>query len=159
MRAWQIWNEPDIKTYWAPKPNLRAYVALLRVSYPAIKRADRHATVVAAGLPFPGTAEETSYLTKLYRAGARRLFDALALHPYAATAAGAFARLQAARMALVRRARPQLRLRELIHYGWRDDVYGPGPNWWGYHLGLFTQSLQPKPALSTFASAARRLDR
>jgi hypothetical protein len=201
VRAWQVWNEPNLAQYWAPKPNARAYVALLRATSSAIRLVDRRALVVMAGMPFLSPGAATRYYTQLYGDGVRGSFDALAVHPYSASVQGAEARVQAARavmnrfgdhrkgiwitewgwaggppnpyivnqagqranigafLAFMQRHRAQLGVRELIYFDWRDKVYGPGPSWWGYHLGLFTQGLRPKLALRAFTSAAQRLDR
>ena len=51
IRAWQIWNEPNLPAYWGGCPSARGYVALLRAAARAIKRIDRHAEVVTAGIP------------------------------------------------------------------------------------------------------------
>lgn len=80
--AWQIWNEPDLSGSWEPRPNLAAYVRLLKVTSVAIKRIDPHATVVTAGMPFYYPQDEVRDLSALYRHGARPYFDALAIHPY-----------------------------------------------------------------------------
>ena len=50
LRDWQIWNEPGQRFFWAPKPSAKGYVALLRASRKAIKKADPKARVVLAGL-------------------------------------------------------------------------------------------------------------
>ncbi len=78
IRAWQIWNEPSIAKYWSVQPYQAGYVRLLRAAHRALHAADRGATVVAAG--FPNRSWED--VAKLYRAGARRWMDAVALHPY-----------------------------------------------------------------------------
>ncbi len=78
VRAWQIWNEPNITRYWSTQPYAPGYVRLLRAARRAIRAADRRATVVLAGLPNRSWTE----VRRLYRAGARGHFDALALHPY-----------------------------------------------------------------------------
>jgi hypothetical protein len=77
IRAWEIWNEPEIPHYWRG-PWLHPYTKLLRLSYKAIKKEDRHATVVLAGLTF----RSWKFLGMLYRAGAKPYFDAVSLHPY-----------------------------------------------------------------------------
>jgi hypothetical protein len=81
VRAWQIWNEPNLTAYWLPKPSPSAYTALLRASYRAIKSVDPHATVVSAGMPFVSGVQ---FYASMYRDGARRYFNALAFHPYSA---------------------------------------------------------------------------
>jgi len=81
IRAWQVWNEPNLTRYWTPPARqdfARSYVKLLRAADRALERADPGARVILAGLP----NESWIALRKLYRAGARRHFDAVALHPY-----------------------------------------------------------------------------
>jgi hypothetical protein len=79
VRTWQIWNEPNITTFWPRQPFQPAYVALLRASHDAIKRADPGAKVVLAGMPNYSWQQ----LGKIYAIrGARRLFDVVAAHPY-----------------------------------------------------------------------------
>ena len=47
QRQWQIWNEPNIDTYWSsPRPFAARYVRLLRASYRALKAADPGSQVV-----------------------------------------------------------------------------------------------------------------
>ncbi len=82
---------------WEPRPDPAAYAHLLRAASRAIKRVDRHAFVVTAGMPFLDRQLETSFLSKMFRAGARGTFDALAIHPYAGSVAGAIHKLQVAR--------------------------------------------------------------
>jgi len=92
VRSWQIWNEPHLSYQWdvgePDNENLlwaKRYVALLRASHRAIKRRDRGAKVVLAGL----TGESWKELPKIYRAGGRRYFDIAALHPYTRVPKGA----------------------------------------------------------------------
>ena len=76
--SWQAWNEPDIGRYWQGDPWPPSYLKLLRAAYPAIKAVDPQAQVVLAGL----TNNSWLDLRSLYRLGARRWFDAAALHPF-----------------------------------------------------------------------------
>lgn len=92
VTAWQVWNEPNFRGYWNGHPNARQYVRFLKLTRRAIKRGDRHAKIVLAGLPetrlgVPGH----KFLPKLYRAGARRQFDVLSFHAYARNARGVLA--------------------------------------------------------------------
>lgn len=77
VRAWQIWNEPNLDRYWRGdwEP---AYVRLLEASHAAIRAADPGAKVVLAGMP------NYSWLAlqSLYRRGAGDFFDVVAVHPY-----------------------------------------------------------------------------
>jgi hypothetical protein len=78
VRAWQIWNEPNHDRYWSDQPYAAGYVRLARAARAAIKQADPGATVVAAG--FADRSWES--ITQIYRAGAKGVFDAIAIHPY-----------------------------------------------------------------------------
>jgi len=81
IRAWQIWNEPDLTHYW-PQPFARSYVDLLSASQTAIKRADPHAQVVLGALT--NTAwTEIRQIAKV--PGARGLFDVVAVNGYTST--------------------------------------------------------------------------
>lgn len=124
VRAWEIWNEPNLAQYWAPKPDLAAYVRLLKASSTAIKRVDRHATIVVAGMPFFNGPAESDYLTRLYRNGARGSFDALGLHTYSVTVSGALQRLQTAR-AVMNRFGDRRKGIWLTEWGWAGGPPNP----------------------------------
>ncbi len=77
IRAWQIWNEPNLDRYWRGDWET-GYLTLLRAAHAAVKGADPGAKVVLAGLPnFSWLA-----LGSLYRKGAAPFFDVVAVHPY-----------------------------------------------------------------------------
>lgn len=86
ITAWQIWNEPNLSAYWCNKPSAKQYVAMLRTVGRAINKVDRRAEIVAAGLPdsrLGGSVRLFGYLHQMYRAGAKRAFDTLAINSYA----------------------------------------------------------------------------
>ena len=78
IRAWQVWNEPNLSDYFSVQPFPKPYTRLLRAAHAAIKAADPGATVVMAGLANFSWKE----LEKLYRAKAKGLFDVAAVHPF-----------------------------------------------------------------------------
>src|SRR5919204_833315 len=79
VRAWQIWNEPNLSVYWTQQPFMRGYARLLNAAYAAIKAADRGATVVMAGLANFSWRD----LSRLFRkAGTKLRFDVAAVHPF-----------------------------------------------------------------------------
>ena len=78
IRAWQIWNEPNLRDFWSEQPFARSYVRVLRAASRGVRRADPGATVVLAGL----TKKSWLALRAIYEAGGGGLFDAVALHPY-----------------------------------------------------------------------------
>jgi hypothetical protein len=89
VRAWQVWNEPSLRAYWGGRPNARAYVKLLKAVNAGIKRFDRRAEVVTAGLPpskLRGAVPILRYIKQMYRAGGKRYFDTLAVNSYARNA-------------------------------------------------------------------------
>jgi hypothetical protein len=90
VHAYEIWNEPNLSSFWMPAPDAARYTQLLKLAYPAIKSADPGATVVSAGLSPGGTygtvtgtyTNPVTFLEQMYQHGARRYFDAVGWHPY-----------------------------------------------------------------------------
>lgn len=82
---WQIWNEPSAQPFWDPKPKVREYAKLVRLSSKAITGVDEDAYIVLAGLfgtPTVGI-DQPRFLRKLYKTPKiERHFDAVAIHPY-----------------------------------------------------------------------------
>lgn len=103
IRAWQVWNEPNLPVYWGGRPDASAYVRMLRAVGGALKRVDAGAQVVTAGLPDSRLGVPLlRYLKQMYEAGARGALDVVAIHPYAVDAEGALAGVQSARGVLER---------------------------------------------------------
>jgi hypothetical protein len=86
IRAWQLWNEPNLHFYWPTKDDWAAgYGKLLRTAYKAIKAADPGAKVVLAGL----TNKSWVALERLYDKGhIHGSFDIAAVHPFTPKAHG-----------------------------------------------------------------------
>jgi hypothetical protein len=84
ITSWQIWNEPNLPAYWPSGPNPREYVRLLAAAARVMKRADPSAEIVTAGMPESRLApiRLNAFVAGMYRAGARRAFDTLALNLY-----------------------------------------------------------------------------
>jgi hypothetical protein len=110
IRKWQIWNEPTAPWFWARPRFAPSYAKLLRASYRAIHRADRRAKVIVGGLvaPRPDYAPWDA-IRDLYRAGARRWFDAVSVHPF--TNAPSVRASVRQTLEIVRRVRVQMRRR------------------------------------------------
>src|SRR4051794_16215436 len=75
---WQVWNEPTVDGFWTEQPFAERYVGLLRTVRPRLRAADPRARLILAGLVY----ESWKPLEEIYRAGARGLFDAVAVHPF-----------------------------------------------------------------------------
>lgn len=78
IRVWQVWNEPDHRTFWHEQPYYRAYVATLSAARRTILERDPGAKVALAGL----VGRSWDQLATLYRVGAGPHFDYGAVHPF-----------------------------------------------------------------------------
>jgi hypothetical protein len=101
VRNWQVWNEPNLPSYWPQGPDPAEYVRLLDAVSHGIRRADPGAAVVSAGLsqtrlgmPF----EE--FVRGMFEAGAADALDVFALHAFARDAAGSLAAAETTRALL-----------------------------------------------------------
>jgi hypothetical protein len=95
IAAWELWNEPNNGTFWAPRPDASAYARLARAAGRAIHRARPRATVVLGGLSPAGPALDWSspdgsqvspwrFLRDVEGLGGTDAVDAIGFHPYAA---------------------------------------------------------------------------
>lgn len=78
IRYWEIWNEPNIGTFWKPRPNASDYAKALKAAYQAAKRADPDCKLLG-----PCTlAIDAPFIEKVLAEGAIDYFDILSVHPY-----------------------------------------------------------------------------
>jgi hypothetical protein len=85
-----IWNEPNLSFEWGYRPvDPAAYTNLLRATYFRVKAAAPDVLVLGGALAptlepegSPNGMNDLVYLEKMYRVGAARHFDALAVHTY-----------------------------------------------------------------------------
>lgn len=122
IRAWQVWNEPSLRGYWGGKPSARDYVKLLKAVNVAIKRRDRRAEVVTAGIPpsvLGGSVPIRKYIDQMYRAGAKSDFDTLAINTYARSAGELGRLLKSARKIMNRHGDRRARI-WITELGWCD---------------------------------------
>lgn len=93
IRAYQVWNEPNIYPEWGEQPvDPEGYTRLLCTAYRRIKEADPEAIVLTGALaqtvgydfgPGPWTGmNEMVFLQRMYDAGAAACFDVLAVNDY-----------------------------------------------------------------------------
>jgi polysaccharide biosynthesis protein PslG len=84
IRNWQIWNEPNLKKFFGPRPSVGRYATLVRNSHRALRSVDPHADVVLAGMSGRGDPSDRKFISRLYRARPiKRSFEAVAVNPYA----------------------------------------------------------------------------
>jgi hypothetical protein len=89
VRAWEVWNEPDLQGFWGGTP--AQYAQLLAVTYETVKLTDPTALVLLGGLSLggsPGRLNER-FLDEILADPAypaARYFDVAAFHHYGASA-------------------------------------------------------------------------
>jgi len=80
----EVWNEPNLDTFWPPGPDPVRYGALLRAAYGAVKAACPQARVLTGGL----SSADSMLGWQFYRDLGAAMpdvcdhFDVLAIHPY-----------------------------------------------------------------------------
>ncbi len=86
IKIWEVWNEPNIVTFFKPAPDVTAYSALLKATYNAIKQVQPGATVLSGGMApaedTNGNISGTTFLSRMYSQGSNKYFDAFNVHPY-----------------------------------------------------------------------------
>lgn len=86
LDQWQVWNEPNLGTFWTNhRPNAKAYAKFLDITNKAIKRGNSQADSVLAGMPQRRDAPKPAkaFLEQLYKVkGFKDDFDIGAVHPF-----------------------------------------------------------------------------
>lgn len=86
VHTWEIWNEPNVSTFWKPAPDPQAYTTLLKDAATSIRAHDSKAVILVGGLTgslSTGTSiAAISFLQSIYADGGKNSFDAVAMHPY-----------------------------------------------------------------------------
>ncbi|PJF22825.1 MAG: hypothetical protein CUN56_04035 [Phototrophicales bacterium] len=86
IRAYQIWNEPNLSREWGNRPpNAADYVVHLRACSEAIRAADPNAIIISAGLSPTGNMDDTAhrddlYLQAMYDANFQQYVDVVGVH-------------------------------------------------------------------------------
>lgn len=151
VRAYQVWNEPNLPVYWGSRPDPRRYVVLLRATHRALHAVQPHAQLVTAGLPQSRHGMSLrAFIGRMYAAGADRWVDVLGVNPYAPSVRGITRQLRQARAALPRRARrTPLWITEI---GWASG----GPPAKGRFVGLRGQERLVRSVFRTLARERAR---
>jgi hypothetical protein len=87
VASYEVWNEPNLDSYFEPKANVSEYAAMQRAAYLGAKSANPNVQIVCCAL----SANDMGYLDQLYTAlraypdasANDDFFDALGVHPYA----------------------------------------------------------------------------
>lgn len=85
--VWEIWNEQNSPTFWAPEPDVREYALLIKRSSKALSAVDPEARLMVAGMfatPNSELAIESFAFLDALLAKSRtaELIDLVGIHPY-----------------------------------------------------------------------------
>jgi hypothetical protein len=150
IRAWEIWNEPNIVTFGSADPE--RFARLVRDSGQVLRRIDPGADVIIGGLfgrplQTPPNIYPGQFLSRLYRARrVKKWFDGIALHPYVAGAAAIRGQIVNLRrvMRVHNDAETSLYVTEL---GWGSDSFESR-----WERGLYGQARELSLAFSMLAN-------
>ena len=83
----EVWNEPNAMHFFAPKVDTGRYTDLLKAAYGAVNAVAPQLPVVSGGLSGVGASDangmaDATFLTAMYKAGARSSMDAIGYHFY-----------------------------------------------------------------------------
>lgn len=84
-RVWEVWNEPNIPSFWAPEPDPDEYAQLLIATSKAVKKADPDAFVLGCSLAGPtatGREKQLEFVEAILKKGAGEAMDGISIHPY-----------------------------------------------------------------------------
>ena len=138
VTEYELWNEPNLGSFWCPVPDPAAYAAVADAMANAILAADRGARLILGGLAgfhrtdftAPGDARysSASFLERMLaaRPGLAAKLDVIGVHAYGATAGATLSSLAAQRAAVDEAglARKPLAYNET---GWYTSGVGPPP--------------------------------
>lgn len=80
VRYFDLWNEWDTHTGRTTPGTPEDYIALARLAYPAMKRANPDAIVMSGGISDP--ALKGDWYNRFLASGGMKFIDALSIHPY-----------------------------------------------------------------------------
>jgi hypothetical protein len=86
VRAVEIWNEPNLSRFWAPRPDPRRYATLLRIAHDAVVEVNPSVPVLVGGL-IPtygdgGSIPADRFLREVYVEAGAAAFEGIGTHPY-----------------------------------------------------------------------------
>ncbi len=116
IHRWEVWNEPNLPTFWAGGPNPGLYAGLYLAARAAIKSVDPSAQVIVGGL----NSADVGFLSRMYAADPQLHgnVDGVGIHPYAPTVAGVLSMVRAFRAALDAQGETAVPM-EVTELGWQ----------------------------------------
>jgi GH35 family endo-1,4-beta-xylanase len=131
VESWQIWNEPNLPKYFAEANSARnapkEYAKFIKASGKTIRKADKKAKVVLAGLsgnPKKKKLEPHKFIKKFLKVKkVKKRFDGAAVHPYAKSMPQYKSRISKFRKALKKRGAKKKEI-WLTEVGWGSEKGG-----------------------------------
>ncbi len=80
----ELWNEPNLKTFWRPKPNAMQYLAWARTVTRAIREANPTACVIGPA----ASRFDLDFMRPLFKKEYLNLVDGVSVHPYRSSSRG-----------------------------------------------------------------------
>jgi hypothetical protein len=124
VRCWEIWNEPNIETFWKPRGNVEHYTQLLIAAYRAAKEVDSTCTIVGAST----SMTDVNFIDGIAKHGGIHSMDVVSFHPYSHSDGPMQMHLarqiQNVRSTMERHGRPGIPL-WITEMGWQADVRKP----------------------------------
>lgn len=77
IHAWEVWNEPNIPTFWKP-PSAVDYTNMLKAAYKAARTADPKCVIVGAA----ANETDVNWIIDIAKLGGLDYMDAVSIHPY-----------------------------------------------------------------------------
>lgn len=80
IRHWQVWNEPNLKQFWGPRPKAKDYARLLKITAETVAPVRDRIQLVHAGL----SKSDIEFMWHLWDAEPKHgdRFDVMAVHSY-----------------------------------------------------------------------------
>jgi len=87
VRAIEIWNEPNLATFWSPAADPNRYATVLKAASAGVRAAGSNKPVLTGGL-FPattngGNVSAKEFLDRVYASAGAGAFEGIGSHPYA----------------------------------------------------------------------------
>ena len=154
IRSWQLWNEPNLRYYWSDRPNAKQYMTVVKAARKLMKKADRRAEIVSAGIPQSSTKRAVplkKYLQQMYRNGAKGAFETIAVNAYAKNTRDLHSRLKLVRRVMNGRGDRRARI-WITEIGWSDKG-DPSP----FRKGTRGQAREIKRSIALMRKQRNRL--
>jgi hypothetical protein len=75
---WELWNEPNYKSFWKPEPSAPEYLEMVKISVPVILQHDSGSKILCGGV----ARFDVPYLKELLVLGISNYVDVVQVHPY-----------------------------------------------------------------------------